>query len=91
MTVPSSCSSRTVVSISREDWQGHDLERIGRYAHHAMNNAIQITGAVRVLRAQPAFETRAEDQLRCAEAELEAALNAVRGAMREFSTKPVTA
>lgn len=68
-----------------------DLNRIERHARHAMNSAVSITGAVRILRAQPAFETRAQDQLRCAEAELEAALNAVRNAMQEFSTKPVTA
>ena len=68
-----------------------DLNRIERNARHAMNNAVSITGAVRILRARPAFDTRAEDQLRCAETELEAALNAVRKAMQEFSTKPVTA
>lgn len=68
-----------------------DLERIERYARHALNNAISITGAVRILRSQPAFETTAQDTLRSAEAELELTLDAVRKAMREFSAKPVTA
>jgi hypothetical protein len=69
----------------------NDLERIERYARHAMNDAISLTGAVRVLRTRPNFETSAEDQLRSAEAELERSLSAVRSAMREFTTKPVTA
>lgn len=73
------------------DYQSADLERIERYAHHAMNNAISITGAVRILRAQPNFETNAEAALQRAEAELELTLDAVRKAMQEFSTKPVTA
>lgn len=77
--------------FDRSDWPSHDLERIERHARHAMNSAVSITGAVRVLRARPGFETRAEDQLRCAETELEAALTAVRGAMQEFTAKPVTA
>lgn len=73
------------------DYQSADLERIERYAHHAMNNAISVTGAVRLLRSQPHFETSAADALRRAEAELELTLDAVRKAMAEFSAKPVTA
>lgn len=68
-----------------------DLERIERYARHARNNAISITGAVRILRSQPAFATNAEDALRSAEVDLELSLDAVRKAMQEFTTKPVTA
>jgi len=71
--------------------QSGDLERVERYARHAMIDAITVTGAVRVLRSRPPFETRAEDALRLAEAELENSLNAVRRAMAEFSTKPVIA
>ncbi len=71
--------------------QSADLDRIERYATHARNNAISITGAVRLLRTQPAFETKAEDALNLSEAELETALDAVRKAMTEFSTKPVSA
>lgn len=73
------------------DYQSSDLERIERYAHHAMNNAISVTGAVRLLRSRPTFETNAEAALKSAEAELELTLDAVRKAMREFSAKPVTA
>jgi hypothetical protein len=73
------------------DHQSSDLERIERYARHALNSAISITGAVRVLRSQPKFETNAEATLRAAEAELEVTLDAVRKAMQEFSTKSVTA
>ena len=68
-----------------------DLERIERYARHAVNDAANIVGTVRLLRAQPPFETRAEDTLKSAEADLEVALNAVRKAITEFKTKPVTA
>lgn len=68
-----------------------DLERIERYAVHARNNAISIVGAVRLLRARPEFETKAEDALQAAEVELELSLGAVRKAMQEFTTKPVTA
>lgn len=71
--------------------QSSDLERIERYARHALNNAISIKGAVRVLRSQPKFDTAAEASLRSAETELETTLDAVRKAMQEFSTKPVTA
>lgn len=73
----------------RDIHQSADLERIERYARHALNNVISIKGAVRLLRSQPKFETTAEAQLRAAEAELETTLNAVREAMTEFSTKPV--
>jgi len=66
-----------------------DLERIERYANHARNNAVSIRGAVRLLRTQPEFETRAEDMLKTAEVELEEALSAVRTAMQEFTTKTV--
>ena len=66
-----------------------DLERIERYANHARNNATSVRAAVRILRVQPDFETRAEDALKVAEVELEEALNAVRVAMQEFTTKPV--
>jgi hypothetical protein len=68
-----------------------DLERIERYARHARNDAINIYGAVRILRSRPTFETNAEDALRLAEEELEASLSAVRKARQEFTTKPVTA
>lgn len=68
-----------------------DLERIERYSRHARNNAISVVGAVRVLRTQPPFETTAQDALRTAEADLETSLEAVRRAMKEFETKPVTA
>lgn len=71
--------------------QSSDLERIERYARHALNSAISITGAVRVLRTQPKFDTAAEAALQAAEAELEITLDAVRKAMTEFSAKPVTA
>lgn len=71
------------------DYQSSDLERIERYATHARNNAISVFGSVRLLRAQPAFTSRAEDALRVSEAELETALDAVRKAMNEFSKKPV--
>lgn len=74
-----------------DSYQSADLERIERYATDARNNAISIMGAVRVLRTQPAFETRAEDSLKLSEAELEIALDAIRKAMTEFSTKPVSA
>lgn len=66
-----------------------DLERIERYANHARNNAVSVRGAVRMLRVQPDFDTRAEDMLKTAEVELEEALNALRIAMQEFTTKPV--
>jgi len=66
-----------------------DLERIERYANHARNNAVSTRAAVRLLRVQPDFDTRAEDMLKTAEVELEEALNAIRLAMQEFSTKPV--
>lgn len=71
--------------------QSSDLERIERYATHARNNAISVFGAVRLLRSQPTFETKAHNALKLSEAELEIALEAVRKAMTEFSTKPVTA
>ena len=74
-----------------DKYQSFDLDRIESYATHARNNAISITGAVRILRSKPPFETRAEDALRLSEVELEIALNAVRKAMTEFSDKPVTA
>jgi hypothetical protein len=66
-----------------------DLERIERYARHLRNDAIQLTGAVRILRARPEFETNAEDRMREAYAELAFALTAVRSAMKEFNAKPV--
>lgn len=68
-----------------------DLARIERYARHAVNDAANIVGAVRLLRGQPAFETRAAEILTSAATDLEIALSAVRKAMQEFSTKPVTA
>lgn len=71
--------------------QTGDLERIERYARHAVNDAASIIGAVRILRSQPAFETRAADVLSNAETDLQLALNAVRVAAAEFKTKPVTA
>lgn len=80
-------SSRSILT----DHQLGDLERIERYSSHALNSAISVMGAVRILRAQPPFETRAEAMLKSAEAELELTLDAVRKAMQEFSTKPVTA
>jgi phosphate uptake regulator len=73
------------------DYNASDLERIERYATHARNNAISITGAARILRFRPPFETRAEDALRMAEVDLETALTAVRMAMAEYNTKPATA
>lgn len=73
------------------EYEAADLERIERYAHHAMNNAICVSGAVRQLRAKPKFGTLAEAALKSAEAELELTLDAVRKAMREFNTKPVAA
>lgn len=66
-----------------------DLERIERYANHARNNAVSTRAAVRLLRVQPDFDTRAEDMLTTAEVELEEALSAIRAAKQEFSTKPV--
>ncbi len=75
----------------KRDYQAFDLERIERYARHAVNDAANIVGTVRLLRNQSPFETRAADTLSSAEADLELALNAVRSAMQEFSTKPVTA
>ena len=66
-----------------------DLERIERYANHARNNATSVRAAVRLLRVQPDFDTRAEDMMKTAEVELEEALSAIRSAMQEFSTKPV--
>lgn len=77
--------------MSRDDYQSFDLNRIESYATHARNNAISITGAVRILRSRPPFETKAEDALKLSEAELEIALDAVRRAMTEFSAKPVSA
>jgi hypothetical protein len=74
-----------------QDIQSHDLERIERHATHARNCAINITGAVRLLRGRPAFDTKADDMLRLSENELETALSAVRKAMAELSSKPVTA
>lgn len=68
--------------------QSYDLERIERYSTHARNNAISVFGSVRLLRSKPAFDTRAEEALKLSEAELETALDAVRKAMTEFSTKP---
>jgi formate-dependent nitrite reductase cytochrome c552 subunit len=66
-----------------------DLERIERYATHAQQDAMAVRGAVRLLRVQPNFETRAQDALKKAEAELEESLQLVRQAQQEFSTKPV--
>lgn len=66
-----------------------DLLRIEHYATKALNDARWTRNAVRQLRVQPDFETRAQDALKTAEAELEEALNTVRQAMHEFSTKPV--
>lgn len=77
--------------LGKLDPQSSDLERIERHATHARNNAISVFGAVRLLRSQPKFDTKAEDALKLSEAELETALDAVRKAMKEFSTKPVTA
>ena len=74
-----------------QDIQSSDLERIERHATHARNCAINITGCVRILRGKPAFNTKAEEALKLSENELETALAAVRKAMSEFSTKPVTA
>ena len=73
-----------------DGFQSADLDRIERHARNAMNSAISLHGSVRVLRSQPKFETNAEAQLKAAEAELELTLDAVRKAMMEFSTKPVT-
>jgi hypothetical protein len=78
-------------TLGKLDHQAADLERIERHATHARNNAISVFGAVRLLRSQPAFETKAQDALKLSEVELETALEAVRKAMAEFSTKPVTA
>ncbi len=78
-------------ALGKLDHQAADLERIERAATHARNNAISAFGAVRLLRSKPAFETRAFDSLKMTEAELETALEAVRKAMNEFSSKPVTA
>ena len=83
--------SKVLGKFTGEAAQTADLERIERYARHALNSAISITGAVRLLRSQPKFETNAAAQLKAAEAELELTLDAVRKAMTEFSTKPVTA
>jgi len=66
-----------------------DLERIERYASHARRDAQSARAAVRQLRVQPDFETRAQDTLGVAAIELEEALSAVRQAMQEFTTKPV--
>ena len=66
-----------------------DLERIDRYATHALRDAQSVRSAVRQLRVQPKFETRAEDTLGTAAIELEEALNAVRQAMQELTTKPI--
>jgi len=74
-----------------DKYQSLDLDRIESYATHARNNAISITGAVRVLRSRPPFETRAEDALKLSEADLEIALDAVRKAMNELNNKPVSA
>ena len=73
-----------------KDYQASDLRRIERYARHAINDAANIVGTVRLLRSQPSFETRAEDALKNAEADLELALNAIRKAMAEFNSKPAT-
>ncbi len=78
-------------ALGKLDHQAADLDRIERYATHARNNAISLFGAVRLLRSQPDFETKAHDALKLSEAELETALEAVRKAMNEFSAKPVTA
>jgi hypothetical protein len=68
-----------------------DLDRIERYATRALNDARSLRQSVRLIRTQPNFETRAEDAMKTAETELSASLDAVRQALREFSTKPVTA
>lgn len=73
------------------DFQAADLERIERHATHARNCAINITGSVRLLRGRPNFDTKAEEALKLSENELETALAAIRKAMTEFNTKPVTA
>lgn len=77
--------------MSNDNHQAADLERIERYARHALNSAISISGTVRVLRTQPKFDTNAEAALQAAEAELEITLDAVRKAITEFNAKPVTA
>ena len=66
-----------------------DLERIERYAKHALNDATWVRAAVRQLAVQPDFETRAEDTLNVAAIHLEEALAAVRQALTTFRDKPV--
>ena len=78
-------------SLGKLDYQSADLERIERNATRARNDAITAYGAVRLLRVQPGFETKAMEALKLSEVELETALDAVRKAMTEFSDKPVTA
>jgi hypothetical protein len=56
-----------------------------------MTDVIHLLGAVRIIRSQPDFETKAEDAMKSAEAELEHALKVVRDARKQFSTKPVAA
>lgn len=78
-------------TLGNIDHQSADLDRIERHARNAMNSAASLYGSVRVLRSQPKFDTKAAAQLKETEAQLEITLDAVRKAMTEFSTKPVTA
>lgn len=78
-------------ALGKRDYSASDLEMIERKATWARNDAIAAYGAVRLLRVQPGFETKAMEALKLSEVELETALDAVRKAITEFADKPVTA
>jgi hypothetical protein len=66
-----------------------DLERVERYARHAVNDALSAKSAVRALASRPGFETIAEDELRKAERDLTEALTAIRKSLSSYRKKPV--
>lgn len=66
-----------------------DIERVERYAMHALNDAVWVRSAVRQLAVRPDFETRAEDALITAEIQLQEALSAVRETITAFRGKSV--
>lgn len=68
-----------------------DLARIERYAARIVADAQSLRQSVRMVRTQPDFETRAEDVMKTATAELERTLATVRQALSEFNHKPVAA
>lgn len=67
------------------------LERIERYGSHVVNDARSVASAVKAMPSRPGFETNAEEALRNAEKELNSSLTVIRRALKNYTTKPVTA